>query len=206
MKKSIFLSVVLMAGLVTGASAQSKSAKNSTNGVVSQQGKTTDANTSSVEGMQRKGSGKMASGVSRNGNSNLSPTSPTNTQGSTSQGSASVQSAGGAKETRTKQAAQVNAPKSTKNGTASDGGLTSNGTPKYGAKVDQNSTSGSTGGSKRPTSTTATRKEANTSDKNVSTGYPQPTGAGKAGTPSGSASGKKAGGNSYPQGGSNGNQ
>ncbi|AQG81266.1 hypothetical protein AWR27_19240 [Spirosoma montaniterrae] len=172
------------------------------NGVVSQQSSTTNTNKSSVEGMKRRGTGKMESGMTRNGNSYYSPTGPTNTQGSTSQGSASVPSAGGAKgtrvaETRPKTGSQ---PKSTKNGTASDGGLTSNGTPTYGGKkVSESSTSGSTGGSKRPTNNAAVQKEARTSDRNVSTNGPQPTGAGKPGTPSG----QKAGGNSYPQTGKN---
>lgn len=198
MKKVILFGAVLLAGLATDSIAQNASHKTS-NGVVSQPGTSNNTNTSSTNGMKRKGSGKMASGVTRNGNSNLSPTSPTNTQGSTSQGSASVPSAGGAKGTRTMATKQPNGPKSTKNGTASDGGLTSNGTPTYGAKVDTKSTSGSTGGSQRPTTTGAVQKEAKSSDANVSTNGPQPTGAGKAGTPSGAASGKKAAGNSYPQ-------
>ena len=199
MKKIITLSLTLAAGLLTQAYAQNQGGEMSNGGVVSQQGGTAKSNKSSVEGMNRKGSGKMAAGVTRNGNSNLSPTAPTNTQGSTSQGSAIVASPGGAKGTRTEVVRPRTGPKSTKNGTASDGGLTSSGTPTYGAKVDAKSTSGSTGGSKRPTSTAAVQKEARTSDKNVSTGYPRPTGVGKAGTPSGSAAGKKTGGNSYPQ-------
>ena len=199
MKKIITLALTLTAGLLSNARAQTQGGKMSNSGVVSQQSATTNAKTSSVDGMKRKGNGKMADGVTRNGNSNLSPTSPTNTHGSTSQGSAVAASPGGAKGTRTEVARPSNGPKSTKNGTASDGGLTSGGTPTYGAKVDTKSTSGSTGGSKRPTSTAGVQKEARTSDKNVSTGYPQPTGPGKPGTPSGSAAGKKTGGNSYPQ-------
>lgn len=203
MKKAIILSAALVTGLMLDTRAQtgggpSSAEKRSVNGIVSEQGKSMSNKTSSVEGMQRKGSGKMSAGVTRNGNSNLSPTSPTNTQGSTSQGSASVPSTGGAKGARTVETKQKNstsAAKSTKNGTATDGGLTSNGTPTYGAKVDTRSTSGSTGGSKRPTTTEAVRKEARTSDKNVSTGYPEPTGPGKPGTPSG----RSTGGNSYPQ-------
>ncbi len=186
----------------TAQTGQGKAGKQSVGGVVSEQGQSMNNNTSSVDGMKRKGSGKIASGITRNGNSNLSPTSPTNTQGSTSQGSASVASPGGAKGTRTvetKQRSSATAAKSTKNGTATDGGLTSGGTPTYGAKVDTKSTSGSTGGSKRPTTTAAVQKEARTPDKNVSTGYPEPTGAGKPGTPAGNAAGKKTGGNSYPQ-------
>ncbi len=185
----------------TYAQKQAQGANTKTNGVVSQQSGQPANNTSSVEGMKRRGSGKMASGVTRSGNSNLSPTGPTNTQGSTSQGSASVPSAGGAKGTRVAETKRDNTgPKSTKNGTASDGGLTSNGTPTYGGKkVSSASTSGSTGGSKRPTSNAAVQKEARTSDRNVSTNGPQPTGAGKPGTPSG----QKTGGNSYPQTGKN---
>lgn len=199
MKTILIVSFTLAAGLLTHTYAQTQGGKMSNGGVASQQGGTAKSNTSSVEGMKRKGSGKMASGVTRNGNSNLSPTAPTNTQGSTSQGSASVPSGGGAKGTRTGIARSTNGPKSTKNGTASDGGLTSGGTPTYGAKVDTKSTSGSTGGSKRPTSVGAVQKEARTPDKNVSTNGPQPTGPGKPGTPSGSTAGKKTGGNSYPQ-------
>ena len=199
MKKVITLSLTIAVSLLAQAYAQNQGGKMSNSGVVSQQSGSAKSNTSSVDGMKRKGSGKMAAGVTRNGNSNLSPTSPTNTQGSTSQGSASVPSGGGAKGARTETARSSNGPKSTKNGTASDGGLTSGGTPTYGAKVDTKSTSGSTGGSKRPTTVGAVQKEARTSDKNVSTGYPEPTGPGKPGTPGGTAAGKKAGGNSYPQ-------
>lgn len=198
MKKVILFGAVLLAGLATDSIAQTASQKPST-GVASQQSASANTTTGSTDGMQRKGTGKMSSGVTRNGNSNLSPTSPTNTQGSTSQGSASIPSAGGAKGTRTVAAKQPNAPKSTKNGTASDGGSTGNGTPAYGGKANTKSTSGSTGGSQRPTTAAAVKKEAKTSDANVSTNGAQPTGAGKAGTPAGTASGKKAAGNSYPQ-------
>lgn len=201
MKKTVMFSMALGLLLVAGANAQNQGGKETVNGVVSQQGQSANSNTSSVEGMKRRGSGKMAAGATRNGNSNLSPTGPTNTQGSTSRGMSSKPSAGGAPGTRVTETRQTNnnAPKSTKNGTASDGGLTSSGTPRYGTKVDQASTSGSTGGSKRPTSAAGVQKEARTNDKNVSTGYPQPTGAGKPGTPSG----KPAGGGSYPQTGKN---
>lgn len=203
MKKAIIMSVALAIGICFGAVAQAnQETGNVTNGGISSQQAATKKSSKNgdtpAEGLQRRGSGKMAAGASRNGNTNLSPVQPTQTQGSTSQGSASVPSTGGAKGTRVSETRPKNSA-STKNGTASDGGLTSSGTPTYGAKVDTKSTSGSTGGSKRPTSTGAVQKEARTSDKNVSTGYPQPTGAGKPGTPSGSASGKKVGGNSYPQ-------
>ncbi|QJW91657.1 hypothetical protein HNV11_20870 [Spirosoma taeanense] len=300
MKKVIMLAAVLTVGTMFKSFAQNPSQSTST-GSVSQQGKSPNTKTSSVEGMKRKGSGKMASGVTRSGNSNLSPTSPTNTPGTTSKGS------GSDKGTRVNDMKEKIPAKSTKNGTATDGGLTSNGTPNYGTKVNvkstsgsngssnrststqarssdangssngaqpagvgkadkmkrgkdgqlpaeatQNgnsrasvnqpivtqgstsqgsasvssgggakgsqvktasqkamantetkasvkSTSGSTGGSIRPTSTAATQQEARTSDANVSKNGPQPTGVGKAGTPSGNTAGRKAKGQSYPQ-------
>lgn len=192
MKQVILLSAALLGGLLSQSAAQNQTQKAAT-GVSSQPGGSAKNNTSSVDAMKRRGSGKMASGITRSGNSNLSPTAPTNTQGSTSQGSASVPSAGGARGTRTTAAKPANRSGNVPNRTASDGGQPTKG------RVSTQSTSGATGGSKRPTSAGAVQKEARTSDKNVSTNGPKPTGVGKSGTPSGSASGKNAGGNSTPQ-------
>lgn len=204
MKNAIVLGMMLTAGVAVDAAAQTQSSPQpATNGIVS---KGKNSTSDPTEGMKRKGSGKMESGPTRNGNSNLSPTGSTNTQGSTSEGSASVPSNGGAKGSNVPSNQERVRPGSSKNNTATDGGLTSSGTPRYGTTPDQNSTSGSTGGSRRPTTTGQVQKEANTSDPKVSTGYPEPTGPGKPGTPSGNAKGKQAGGNSYPtqkSGGSN---
>lgn len=100
MNNSLLAALAISLGLSTQTLAQTT--------VQSQQGtlSRTDPKaptTSSTTGMQRKGSGKMATGVTRNGNSNLSPTAPTNTQGSTSEGSASRASSGGAPGTNTKE-------------------------------------------------------------------------------------------------------
>ena len=176
MKKVILFGMVLFAGLVTDSVAQTQ--KTSTSNTP-QQGSVNGTGSGSAANMKPNGSGKMTPGVTNNGNGGPSPTAPTNTQGSTSQGSASIPSPGGAKGTHTMATKQ---PRAAKNGT-----------------VDTKSTSGSTGGSKRPTSVAAVKQEARTSDPNVSTNGPQPTGPGKPGTPSGKAMGKTTGGDSYPQ-------
>lgn len=207
MKKVIILASLFLS-ISVGTMAQNPAQTNKTNNGISSQ---TNRNaTGSAEGLKRRGNGqespKMKEGVSRNGNSNLSPTGPTNTQGSTSEGSASVPSAGGAQGTNTRSSRTstntggVKGAQNTKNNTASDGGTTGPGatggnsrnTTREGQnRTSTNSTSGYTGGSKRPTSTADVRKESRTNDRNVGTGYPEPTGVGKPGTPSGNAKGNK---------------
>jgi hypothetical protein len=198
--KISLLATALFVGASLSVTAQTQT-QNTSNGVSSKSGQSTG----SAEGLNRKGTGqespKMKSGVSRNGNSNLSPTSPTNTHGSTSQGSASVRSTGGAEGSGTKMRGGVKGAQNARNNTANDGGTTGPGATNGNsnrARTSEASTSGSTGGSKRPTSTAATQKEARTSDRNVSTGYPEPTGAGKPGTPAGNAKGNKVNGGNSP--------
>lgn len=85
MKKAWIASVALAFALSTAALAQTQT-QNSSNGTSS---KVNQRNTSSTEGLQRKGgervgtrgSEKMKDGVSRSGNSNLSPTSPSSAPG-----------------------------------------------------------------------------------------------------------------------------
>ncbi|KAB7726117.1 hypothetical protein F5984_24875 [Rudanella paleaurantiibacter] len=194
MKRSFFAAALLI-GLSVGASAQTQT-QNTSNGVST---KSSPA-TGSAEGLNRKGTGeespKMKSGVSRSGNSNLSPTGPTNTHGSTSEGTGSVRSTGGAEGTGTRQArGGVKGAQNTRNNTANDGGTTgpgaTGGNSRNTTRTNEESTSGSTGGSKRPTSAASVQKESRTNDRNVGTGYPEPTGVGKPGTPAGTAKGKK---------------
>lgn len=101
-------------------------------------------------GVKKRGTGKVGPEATQNGNMNPSDTRVKFTEGSTSQGTASVPSPGGAKGTNV----QVKRERNTATSTESTLGKT---------------------GSQRPTSTAAVEKEARTSDKNVSTGYPQPT-------------------------------
>jgi hypothetical protein len=85
MKKPIIAALAIGIATTTAALAQTQ-IQNTSNGTTSQSGQ---RNTSSTEGLQRKGgekvgtrgSQKMKDGVSRSGNSNLSPTSPTNAPG-----------------------------------------------------------------------------------------------------------------------------
>lgn len=115
MKTKFMLSIVLSIGLLTSATAQS------TTGT---QTKQAAAKNTPATALKRTGSGKMAEGVSRNGNTNLSPVQPT-------QPTLTVKP----------QPKVAVTPKSTKNGTASDGGLTSNGTPRNGANAGKDAQS-----------------------------------------------------------------
>jgi len=100
-------------------------------------------------GVKKRGTGKLGPGATQNGNMNSSDARVKFTEGSTSEGTGSTPSPGGAKGTNVRVNRNANTATSTE------------------------STSGKTG-SQRPTSTAAVEKEARTSDKNVSTGYPQP--------------------------------
>lgn len=201
MKRNLIIAALLI-GTSWGVMGQNPAQTTEANSGISSKA---DQNaTGSADGLKRRGTGqespKMKQGVSRRGNSNLSPTGPTNTQGSTSEGSASVPSRGGASGTNMREArGGVKGSLNSKNNTASDMGMTgrngsmnSNGRSKSNTEV---STSGATGGSKRPTSTEAVRKESRTNDRNVGTGYPEPTGPGKPGTPAGNAKKSKTGSN-----------
>ena len=102
-------------------------------------------------GVKKRGTGKIGPEATQNGNMGNTDTRVKFTEGSTSEGTASIPSPGGATKTNTvakQKTANANA------GTVSTSGKT---------------------GSQRPTSTAAVEKEAKTSDKNVATGYPQPT-------------------------------
>ena len=101
-------------------------------------------------GVKKRAPGKVGPEATQNGNMSTTDTQAKITAGSTSQGTASIAAPGGAVTTNTV----------SKNKTANRNASTV-------------STSGKTG-SQRPTSTSAVAKEARTSDKNVSTGYPQP--------------------------------
>ena len=105
-------------------------------------------------GVKRRATGKISNDATQNGNTNSGDTQVKFTEGSTSQGTASTPAPGGAKGTDVRTARQKNAGNNVSTSTQSTSGKT---------------------GSQRPTSTAAVEKEARTSDKNVSTGYPQPT-------------------------------
>ncbi len=100
-------------------------------------------------GVKKRATGKLGPEATQNGNMNNTSTRVKFTEGSTSQGTASIPSPGGAKGTNVRVNQKSNTATSTE------------------------STSGKTG-AQRPASTAAVQKEARTSDKNVSTGYPQP--------------------------------
>lgn len=114
MKTRFMLTVALSTGLLTYAAAQSTTAT-----------KQAAAKNTPATALKRTGSGKMAEGVSRSGNTNLSPVQ------STTQPTLKI-------KPQPKVAVD---PKSTKNGTATDGGLTSNGTPRNGANAGKDAQS-----------------------------------------------------------------
>lgn len=99
-------------------------------------------------GVKKRATGKLGPEATQNGNTNSSDTQVKFTEGSTSQGTASTPSPGGANGTNMR----VNRDDNTATSTESTSGKT---------------------GSQRPASTAAVEKEARTSDKNVSTGYPE---------------------------------
>lgn len=115
MKSILMLGAALSLGLTIDVSAQETGTKT----------KQAAAKQTPATALERKGSGKMAEGVSRSGNTNLSPVQ------STTQPTLEVK----------KQPRTATEAKSTKKGTATDGGLTSTGTPDYGTnkKVVPNS-------------------------------------------------------------------
>lgn len=100
-------------------------------------------------GVEKRATGQIGNDATKNGNTVQGTGQATTTEGSTSQGTASTPAPGGASGTNVRQVVR-----------------------KAPAKVSTASTSGKTG-SDRPTTAAAVKKEARTSDKNVSTGYPE---------------------------------
>ena len=115
MKSILILSAALSLGLAMEVSAQATGA----------QTKQAAAKQTPATAIKRTGSGKMAEGVSRSGNTNLSPVQ------STTQPTLQIK----------EQPKTATKAKSTEKGTASDGGLTSTGTPDYGTDVKKVPTS-----------------------------------------------------------------
>ncbi len=106
MKSILMLSAVLSLGFTVGVSAQATDART----------KQAAAKKTPATALKRTGSGKMAEGVSRSGNTNLSPVQ------STTQPTLKIK----------EQPKTATKAKSTKNGTGTDMGLTTTGSPNNG--------------------------------------------------------------------------